>query len=471
MKTAQALSDSNRQTTSPPLFSGRDLFKLILPLIIQQILSVTVGIIDSMMVSYAGEAAVSGVSLVNTLDTLLILVFTSLVSGGSVVVSQALGQKDLSHARAAVKQLLYAATGIATLLTVVVILLRHPLLTLLYGSVEADVMHSAEGYFFFVALSFPFLAIDSANAASFRAMGNSMVSLKVSLLMNVVNIIGNALLIYLFEWGAVGAAVATLFSRLVGAFVMTILIHSKKNVLYIEHLLHYKPDFKVIRSILHIGIPNGIENGMFQFGKLLTQTLVSTMPTAAIAANAVTNTLANIQYMTGSAFSSAMVTVVGRCVGAKEQQQAKRYSRLMVGLGYLSLAVVALFTIIFAKPLIAVYDLSADSSALAYRLILYHSVFAIIMWPIAFILPNAFRAASDVHFPLVISMFSMWTFRVALSYLFSLDSVSIGSFFTLPGLGMGVMGVWFAMFADWAFRTALFLYRYLSGKWLTVKKE
>ena len=462
-------SHTPQQTVSPPLFSGRDLFNLILPLILQQILSVTVGTVDSMMVSYAGEAAVSGVSLVNTLDTLLILVFTSLVSGGAVVVSQALGKKDPDHARAAVKQLLYAATGIATLLTVTVLLLRRPLLSLLFGSVEADVMRSAEGYFFFVALSFPFLAIDSANAASFRAMGNSMVSLKVSILMNLINIAGNALLIYVFAWGAVGAAVATLLSRIVGATVLTVLIHSRKNVLYIEHLFHYKPDWRVIRSILHIGIPNGIENGMFQFGKLLTQTLVSTMPTAAIAANAVTNTLANIQYMTGSAFSNAMVTVVGRCIGAQERKHANRYSRLMVGLGYLSLAVVALITMIFAKPLISVYALSAESSALAHRLILYHSVFAMLMWPIAFILPNAFRAASDVHFPLVISMFSMWAFRVALSYLFALESVSVFGLFTLPGLGVGVAGVWFAMFVDWGFRTLLFLWRYLSGKWMHAK--
>ena len=459
------------QTSTPPLFSGRDLLSLILPLILQQILSITVGTVDSMMVSYAGEAAVSGVSLVNTLDTLLILVFTSLVSGGAVVVSQALGKKDPEHARAAVKQLLYAATGIAALLTLTVLLLRRPLLSLLFGTVEEEVMRSAEGYFFFVALSFPFLAIESANAASFRAMGNSMVSLKVSILMNLVNIVGNAVLIYVFEWGAVGAAVATLCSRIVGAVVLTVLIHSKKNIVYIEHLFRYKPDWGVIRSILHIGIPNGIENGMFQFGKLLTQTLVSTMPTAAIAANAVTNTLANIQYMTGSAFSSAMVTVVGRCIGAKERKQAKRYARLMVGLGYLSLAVVALFTVLFAKPLIAVYDLSAESSMLAHRLILYHSLFAVIMWPIAFILPNAFRAASDVHFPLVISMFSMWTFRVALSYLFSLESVTVLGLFTLPGLGLGVMGVWFAMFADWIFRTVLFLIRYLGGRWLTVHAD
>ena len=468
------MKDTQASPTAParsaPLFSGRALFSIIFPLILQQILSITIGTADSMMVARAGEAAVSGVSLVNTLDTLLVLVFTSLVSGGSVVVSQALGRKDFTGARTAAKQLLYASTGIALLVSVTVILCRHPLLNLLFGAVEADVMQSALGYFFFVALSFPFLAIESANAASFRAMGNSMISLLVSLMMNLINIGGNALFILVFEWGAIGAAVATLISRIVGATVLTILLHSKKNAVYLEKLLHYKPDFRVIRSILHIGVPNGIENGMFQFGKLLTQTLISTMPTAAIAANAVANTLANIQYMTGAAFSNTMVTVVGRCIGAEEKEQAKRYARLLTVLEYLVLFIMALVTVIFAKPLIAVYDLSPDSSALAYRMILYHSICAVLVWPIAFTLPSAFRASSDVRFPLVVSMFSMWTFRVALSYVFAQETVSLFGLITFPGLGMGVMGVWVAMTVDWLFRMVMFIWRFVSGKWLTVKR-
>lgn len=447
------------------LFSKRDLMKIILPLIIQQVLSVTIGTADSMMVSHAGEAAVSGVSLVNTLDVLLVLVFTSLVSGGSVVVSQALGRKAPDEARAAAKQLLYVAAGIAVLLTATVVCFRRPLLTLLFGQVEPDVMASAEGYFFFVALSFPFLAIESANAALFRSMGNSMVSMLVSLAMNLINVAGNAVLILGLEMGAVGAAIATLFSRIVGAVILTVLIHNPKHAVCIDHLLQYRPDPKIIRAILHIGIPNGIENGMFQFGKLLTQTLISSMGTGAIAANAVANTLANFQYMAGSAYQSTMVTVVGRCVGAGEREQAKAYSRVLTVLNYLTLWAVIVFTFIFARPIIAVYDLNTVSSDLAYQLIIYHSVCAAVMWPVAFTLPNAFRAASDVHFPLVVSMFSMWAFRVALGYCFSLETVTVLGF-SFTGLGMGVIGVWVSMTVDWVFRTVLFLIRYFSGRWL-----
>ncbi|MBO5270001.1 MAG: MATE family efflux transporter, partial [Clostridia bacterium] len=449
------------------MFSRRELMKIVIPLIIQQILAVTVGMVDTMMVSAAGEAAVSGVSLVNSLDVLLVMAFTSLAAGGAVVVSQFLGQKNREATLSSAKQLLYASTGIAVLLTVIVLLLRVPLLNLLFGDVEPDVMQSAQGYFFFVALSFPLLAIENSCAALFRAMGNSMISMLASLGMNLVNVCGNALLIMHFGMGAAGAAIATLFARLCGAALLLVLIHNKKNEVYVERLFHYRPDFKIIKAILRIGVPNGIENSMFQFGKLLTQSLISSMGTAAIAANAVAHTLANFQYMPGTAFSNTMVTVVGRCIGAKEKEQAKYYARRLTAATYGCLWVVILLTFLFAKPIIGIYDLSAEGSELALRLILYHSVCAAVLWPTAFTLASSFRAASDVKFPLVVSMFSMWAFRVALSYVFATESVSVFGLFVIPGLGLGPIGVWIAMTVDWVFRAILFAIRHFSGKWLT----
>lgn len=451
------------------LFSRRDLISIVLPLIIQQVLAVTIGAVDSMMVSHAGESAVAGVSLVNTLDVLLVVSFTSLVTGGSVVVSQFLGKKDFESSRAASKQLLYVSTGIALLLTTVVLIFRTPLLTALFGDAEADVMASASSYFFFVALSFPFLAIESAVAAVFRVMGNSVISMYVSVIMNLINVAGNALLIIGFEIGAAGAAIATLFSRIVGAGILLVLIRNKKNVIYIEKMLSYRPDFRVIREILRIGIPNGIENSMFQFGKLLTQSLISAMPTYAIAANAVASNLANFQYMPGTAFSNTMITVVGRCIGAGEKEQAKKYTRLLTFSTYACLWLIVIGTFVLASPVIKMYDLSPDAADIANKLIIYHAICAAAIWPVAFTLPASFRAASDVKFPLVVSMFSMWTFRVALSYVFSLETVTVFGY-TFTGLGMGVMGVWVAMTVDWLFRAALFVYRHFSGRWLNVYK-
>ena len=448
------------------LFSKRDLIRIAIPLILQQILAVTVGMIDTMMVSSAGEAAVSGVSLVNTVDNMLIMGFTALVSGGSVVVSQALGSKNISVARSAAKQLIYSATGVAAALALLVVFLRVPLLHLLYPQVEADVMNSAQSYMLYVAMSFPFLALSSGCSSLFRVMGNSAISLVVSIFMNLINVAGNALFIFHFKMGAAGAALSTLIARIVGSLVELMLIQNKKHTIYIENIFHYRPDFKIIKAILRIGVPNGIENSMFQFGKLLTQSLISSMGTAAIAANAVANTLANYQYMPGSAIGSLMITVVGRCVGAREKKQATYYSRLLTGATYVCLWVVVLCTILFSKQIIGIYNLSPDSASLSHQMILYHALCASILWPPAFTLPTSLRAASDVRFTLKVSMFSMWTFRVALSYVFCLESISVLGL-TIPGLGLGPIGVWVAMSVDWVFRTLLFVIRHFNGKWLT----
>lgn len=452
------------------LFTRKNLFSIIFPLIIQQALSVTIGMIDSMMVASAGEAAVSGVSLVNTLDVLLIYAFSSLVTGGSIVVSQLFGKKDLAMVRSAAKQLLYVATAVATLLSTVVLLVRFPLLSLLFGNVEADVMANAQAYFFYLALSFPFLAISSGGTALYQCMGNSLISMLLSLLMNLINVGGNALLIYGFNMGAAGAAIATLFSRVVGAILILIFLHNKKNLIYIEKLLHYKPDFAIIKRILRLGVPNGIENSMFQFGKLLTQSLISSMGTVSIAANAVAHTLATFQYMPGSAIGLATTTIVGRCIGAREKEQAKKYSRLLVFITYVCLWCIVLFTCLFSKQIIGIYNLSEEASRLAQKLIIFHALSAAVIWPIAFTLPSSFKAASDVQYTLRVSVFSMWTFRVALSYVFATKSISLFGL-TIPGLGLGVFGVWLAMLVDWIFRTILFLIRYLSGRWLTKYKE
>lgn len=447
------------------MFSKRDLLSIIVPLIIQSILSVTIGLVDSMMVSAAGESAMAGVSLVNSLDTLLVITFESLVTGGAVVVSQYIGKKDYALISESSKQLLYVSTFVAAIITVLSIVFRIPLLKLLFGKTESSVMENALGYFFFIALSFPFLAVFSTCSALFRSIGKTKVSMYVSLLMNLLNVAGNAIFIFVFHYAAVGAALATLISRVIGAILMLILLQSAVSSVRIPRLFHYKPDFPIIRSILGIGIPNGVENSMFQFGKLLTQSLISMLGTAAISANTVANTLATFQYMTGTAVSGTMVTVVGRCIGAREREQAVHYSRKLLFIGYCFLWIMILLTCLFAKPVIGLYNISSEAASVAQKLILYHAACAAVMWPISFMLPSAFRAASDVKFPLIVSSFCMWVFRVALGYVFALETVTVFGF-SIPGLNMGVFGVWIAMTVDWVFRTILYAHRYFSGRWL-----
>ncbi|MBQ9115942.1 MAG: MATE family efflux transporter [Clostridia bacterium] len=452
------------------MFTRKDLARIILPLVVQQVLAVTIGMADSMMVSVAGETTVSGVSLVTSLDILLIVCFSALASGGAIVISQFVGQNDLSMARNSAKQLIYVTTGVATLITVIVVAIRYPLLSLLFGDVEEAVMTAAQDYFFFIALSFPFLALFDAGSAVFRANGNSMISMVTSVIMNCLNLAGNAILIFIFDMGAAGAAISTLFSRIVGGVIVIALAHCRTDKVYLEKMLQYRPNGTLIKRILKVGIPSGLENGMFQFGKLLTQSLISSMGTAAIAANAVAHTLANFHYMPGNAVGLATVTVVGRCIGAGEKEHAIKYSRLILGLTYLFLWLIVILSFIFANPIISIYNLSAEAASQAHTLIIYHAIVAAVIWPVAFTLPGSFRAASDVRFPLIVSAFSMWAFRVSLSYVLALETVNVFGLFTIPGTGLGVLGVWIAMTVDWLFRAILFAYRHLSGRWLSKYK-
>jgi len=436
------------------LFSNRDLTRIILPLVIESVLAVTIGMLDTVMVSRVGEAAVSGVSLVDSINLFMVYAFSALSSGGAVIISQILGTKDKEYAKKALKQLLWIVFLLSFTLMAAMLIFRKSLLSLIFGSIDKEVMKNAQVYFLYTAMSYPFLGLYNVGAATFNAMGKSKISMKVSIGMNLINLVGNAILIYGFDMGAAGAAIATLFSRIVGAAIMMTLIHNRHNSVYIEDIFNYKPDFYLIKRICGIGIPNGAENSMFQFGKIITQSLISTFGTAQIAANAVTHTLITFQYCPGTALGSAMLIVVGRCMGAGEKEQAKKYAGKLLGIAYGILATISILMIIFSKPLVGFFNLSGEAGSIAIKLLIIHSAIAMIVHPTAFCLVNTFRAASDVKYSFTVSTASMWICRVALSYVF-------GKY-----MGLGVMGVWFAMFCDWIVRAGFFGIHLLRGKWL-----
>ena len=448
------------------LFSRRDIAKIIVPLIFQNLFAITIGMADSIMVaSYSGDAF-AGVSLVNSLDVLLITLFSSIAVGGSVVLAQAMGQNDRKLSCDSAKQLLYITTAIATAISTIVLILRTPLLNLLFGEVDHGVMVNALSYFSIVAVSFPFLAVDSSVAAILRAQGDSMTSLKVSIFMNLLNIGGNAFFIFGLDMGSAGAALATLVSRIVGATIMTFIVRRPKRFIFIDKILSYRPNKAIIKSILKIGIPNGIENSLFQLGRLMTSSLVSSLGTVAINANSAALSLANIQYNVGGAVQNTMIAVVGRCVGANERKQAKHYTFRLLGIGYIAIFAVVGLTCLLSTPLLGMYSLTEDGFITAKQLLFYHGVASVIMWATAFCLPSAFRAAGDIKFTMVISIVSMWIFRVALAYFLAKDRVSVFGLFGFEGLGMGVMGVWIAMTADWVVRALIFTCELLSERWL-----
>lgn len=447
-----------KKTETPPLFSRRDLVRILLPLLFEQVLAVMVGLFDAMMVSSVSEAAVSGVSLVDSVNLFINNILVALATGGAVVCAQFLGRKDTAAACTSAKMLYYVVFAVSAVITVLTLIFRTAILSLIFGRIEADVMANAKIYFLFTMLSYPFLALYNGGAAVFRTMGNSKVSLHVSLGMNAINILGNAVLIYGCRLGAAGAAIATLLSRIFGAVILLVLLHSEKNPIYLKHLLYIRLDIPIVKDIFTIGVPNGLENGMFQFGKLLTQGLVSTLGTPSIAANAVANTLVSFGYAAGGAVAMTDIAVIGRCVGAGEKEQAKAYTKILVAVSYAVTISISLFLAVFARPIIGAFHLSAASAGTAHALILFHGLCASLIWPLAFTLPNSFRAASDVRYPMVLSVLSMWIFRVGGSYLLT------------NAFGLGVFGVWAAMMIDWVFRTVVFVARYKSGTWLTFYK-
>ena len=440
-----------------PLFSGKALRALIIPLVVEQLLAVTIGMADTMMVTTAGEAAVAGVNLVDSINLLLIQVFAALATGGAVVASQYLGRRDEGAACAAAKQLVYSSTAAALGIMAVTLLLRRQILSLLFGHVEQAVMESALIYLLLTALSFPALAIFNSGAALFRSMGNGRVSMVISLLMNIVNISGNAVFIFRMGWGAGGAGTATLISRSLGAVIMLALICQKKHVIHVEKL--WKPELRwgLVGTIMKVGVPSGIENSMLQIGKLLVQRLTSSFGTAAIAANAIAASAASVVSIPGGAMSLALITVVGQCMGARDPDQAVRYTKKLLLATYIFVGSLSTILFLITVPLVGCFSLSPEAAGMAIQVLRYYAVFAMLLWPPAFFLPNTLRAAGDARFTMVVSLASMWTFRIALSYV-------------LGGtLGLGLLGVWYAMFVDWVVRGAIFVIRFVRGRWKEIR--
>ena len=337
------------------LFSQDALKKLLWPLIIEQFLAIAMGMADTVMAASCGEAVVSGISLVDSICVLLIGLFTAMASGGAVVAAQYMGHGDKEMVGRASNQLFIAVGGVALLFMTIALIWNRGLLALLYGNVEADVMSAARIYFYIVAASFPFLGIYNGGAALFRAVGDSKVSMKVSLVANLVNIAGNAILIYGVGIGAAGAALSTLFSRVLSAVMIVVLLKKSDKIVMSNN---WRLDTNILGKILYIGVPNGLENSIFQVGKLLTTSLIAGFGMAATTANAVTGSIASFQQIPANAIGVAMITVIGQCIGAGETEQAVYYLKKMMKVAYTCMILLGIPMIIFARPICGIYHLS-----------------------------------------------------------------------------------------------------------------
>ena len=434
------------------LFSNKDLRKLIIPLVFEQALAITVGMADTIMIASVGEAAISGVSLVDMINNLIFYVLSAFATGGAVVTSQHIGAKRFKEACRSAKQLMYTVSAISLAIAVFVIVAREPLLRLLFGNIEADVMENALTYLWISALSFLFLAIYNACAALFRSMGNSQTTFNVSILINLINVVGNALCIFVFHMGVAGVAIPSLVSRAVGAMILYFLL---KNPQYPVHFEKepFAIDWKVIHKIMYIGIPSGIENGIFQMGRVLVVSIISNFGTVQIAANGVANNIDAVGCIIGQAMNLTMITVIGQCVGANDEKQIRYYTKKLLAITYVSMAIWNAVLLWNLHPILAIYGLSAETTRLSYILIMIHNGCAVFMWPAAFVFPNMLRACNDVKYTMVVSILSMIIFRIGFSFILGIH------------MGMGAIGVWIAMVIDWIFRILFFVIRYQKGTW------
>lgn len=435
------------------LFDNRALTALIIPLIIEQLLAVFVGMADSIMIASVGEAAVSGVSLVDQIMVLLINAFAALATGGAVVAGQYLGSKKTEEAAKSATQLVWFITICAVVITFFVYAGKYFILHGVFGRIEPEVMDHANTYLMIVTASIPFMAMYNGGAAIFRAMGNSRISMQVSIVMNVINVGGNAILIYGFHRGTEGVAIPTLVSRVVAAVLIVSLLCDQKRPLHIERTFRYRINWFIVKKILSIGVPNGLENSMFQLGKIIVLSLVSGFGTYAIAANAVSNAVALFQILPGMSVTFAVTTVIARCVGAGDYEQVKYYHKKLMTVAYVSMAVTVTVIYLLLPVILNAYHLSEITEKITRQIINLHGICAIFIWPASFVMPATFRASGDVKACMYISILSMWIFRIGFSYV-------LGKY-----LGMGVFGVWIAMIIDWAFRAVCFAIRYVKGSW------
>lgn len=434
------------------LYSNKNLLYLFIPLVIEQGLEYLVGFADSLMVAKVGEAAVSGVSLVDFVMALLISIFTALATGGGAITGQYLGSKKDNEANESALQMMKVTFYLSIVITLIIFVFKNSILHLLFGSISSDVYHHAMTYLNVVVLSIPFLAIYNGGAAIFRTMNNSRLPMQIMLAMNIVNVIGNAICVFILKMGVEGIAIPTLVSR-VGAALL-ILYFSKKTTIHLSQLMNIKINRNMIEKILNIGIPFGIENSMFYLGRLIVLSIVSLFGTASIAANSVGGTLVMFQVLPGTAINLGLTSIISRCIGANDYDQAKYYTKKINRWMHISFIISTVIIVLLMPLIMSFYNLSSRATSYVWQIIILHGIMMTLIWPYGYMLPVVFRSSGDAKFPMIVSIISMVICRILFSYILAVI------------FNMGMMGTWYAMFLDWIVKAIIYTYHYIKGKWM-----
>ena len=441
------------------MFTNRMIRNLLIPVVLEQLLNSIMGTADTMMVSNVGSAAISAVSLVDSINVLVIQAFSALAAGGAIVCAQYIGQRNKEKANESARQVLFIITAISVAVSLICLVFQKPLLRLIFGSVEAEVMRASEIYFFYTALSFPFIAAYDSAASIFRAQDNTRGPMTISMISNVMNIAGNAIMIWVFHMGVAGAALSTLISRIFCAVVVLIQLRKEREgqEIVVRDYFKIRPNWSMIKRILGIGIPSGVENSMFQLGKLAIQSTVSTLGTAAIAAQAMTNILENLNGIAAIGVGGGLMTIVGQCLGAGRKDEAVYYIKKLCVIAEIVVLTSCLIVFALTKPVTILGGMEKESADMCFHMVMWITIMKPLVWTMAFVPGYGLRAAGDVKFSMITSCCTMWACRFCLCV------------FLIRVMGFGPMGVWIGMFADWTVRSIIFTWRFHSRKWLQHK--
>ena len=441
------------------MFTNRMIRNLLIPVVLEQLLNSIMGTADTMMVSNVGSAAISAVSLVESINVLVIQSFSALAAGGAIVCAQYIGQRNKEKANESARQVLFIITAISVAVSLFCLVFQKPLLRLIFGSVEEKVMRASEIYFFYTALSFPFIAAYDSAASIFRAQDNTRGPMTISMISNMMNIAGNAIMIWAFHMGVAGAALSTLISRIFCAVVVLIQLRKEREgqEIVVRDYFKIRPNWSMIKRILGIGIPSGVENSMFQLGKLTIQSTVSTLGTAAIAAQAMTNILENLNGIAAIGVGVGLMTIVGQCLGAGRKDEAVYYIKKLCVIAEIVVLTSCLIVFALTKPVTILGGMEKESADMCFHMVMWITIMKPIVWTMAFVPGYGLRAAGDVNFSMITSCCTMWACRFCLCV------------FLIRVMGFGPMGVWIGMFADWTVRSIIFTWRFHSRKWLQHK--
>lgn len=425
---------------------------LFVPLLVDQVFISLTSILNSSMISGSGAAAVSAVSTVDIVNQFLVNLFTAVGVGGTVVVAQYMGQSESRKAGQGASQAILSSALISALVAVVMILFCRPILGILFGSAEQEVLRLSARYMIGLCSTYPFFAVYMATSGILRSLGDARAAMAISLGMNILYVLGNFVFVTLLRWSVAGLTYSLLIARVLGAAACVFYLIRTKPELEIRPRDFLRLDFRMQKSVLYIGVPAAAEQMFFHGGKILTQTFVVMLGTMATAANGIANSISSIFYIPGNVFSLCIVTIVGRCVGAGRPEEGRTFTKHLNRVS----VVMALATTLLMLPFVPVilkgyHQPELDATVLLLVSICCAGLFT--FWPRSFVTAAGLRAAGDATFTSVASLTTMWLVRVLLGYVLGIL------------LHLGVAGVWLAMVIEWGVRAVVFSLRLKGEKW------